>query len=84
MISSCLDHPFQSVVSEYFYDNDNGLELEQTIPIAELSSNQKRLVFSEAKGTDKLIIEIVYSVGMHSYEAYYFKDNVLTKKLAFK
>jgi uncharacterized protein len=69
---------------ESFYEDDNGLEVEQIIPIKELSSNQKRLVFSEAKGTDKLIIEIVYSLGMHSYEAYYFKDNILTKKLAFR
>ncbi|HSD07882.1 sulfite exporter TauE/SafE family protein [Flavobacterium sp.] len=68
---------------EFGYDDDSGLEIEQTIPIAELSSEQKRLVLSNAKGTDKLIIEIVYSLGMHSYEAYYFKDNILTKKLDF-
>lgn len=74
----------ENFAMESFYDDDNGLEFEQTIPITELSSNQKRLVFSEAKGTDKLIIEIVYSIGMHTYEAYYFKDNILTKKLAFK
>lgn len=69
---------------ENHYDDDNGLEFEHTIPITELSTENKRLVFSKAKGTDKLIIEIVYSLGMHSYEAYYFKDNILTKKLAFK
>jgi len=69
---------------EYPYDDDNGLEFEQTIPITELSSKQKRLVFSKAKGTDKVIIEIVYSIGKHSYQAYYFKDNMFKKKLDFQ
>ncbi|KFC57787.1 hypothetical protein FEM08_34370 [Flavobacterium gilvum] len=68
---------------EYSYDAENGLDLEQTIPITELSSENRRLVFSKAKGTDKLIIEAVYSIGMYTYEAYYFKDKKLIKKLAF-
>lgn len=73
-----------SFALENHYEDDNGLEFEQIIPVSELSSENRRFVFSNAKGTDKLIIEIVYSIGMHSYEAYYFKDNILTKKLAFK
>ena len=68
---------------EYPYDDENDLGVDQTISIAELSSENKRLVLSKAKNTDKVIIEIVYSIGKHSYEASYFKDNKFAKKLAF-
>lgn len=69
---------------EYPYDTDTGLEFEQKISIKELSTKHKRLVLSKAKGTDKVIIEAVYSVGKKSYQAYYFKDNIFMKEIIFR
>lgn len=69
---------------EYSYDTDTGIEFEHIVKITDLSTEHKRLVLSKAKGTDKVIIEAVYSIGRHTYQAYYYKDNVFKKELVFQ
>jgi len=67
---------------EFTYDE--GFEFEQIIPLTELTADQQILVKSKMKNADRIIVEAVYSIGTKSYEAYYFKDNVLIDKIDFE
>lgn len=63
---------------------DEGFEFEQVIPISELSEEQQQLVRNRNPEADKIVTEVVYSIGSRSYEAYYFKNQVLIDKFDFK
>ena len=67
---------------EFTYDE--GFEFEQMIPMSELTNDQKERVIQMGSKADKIMIEVVYSIGEKSYEAYYFKDNQLVDKFEFK
>jgi uncharacterized protein len=67
---------------EFAYDE--GFEFEQVIPFSDLSISQQQLVMSKQNDSDKIIIEIVYTMGDKYYEAYYFKNGKLLNKIEFK
>jgi len=66
---------------EFTYDE--GFELEQVIPFSELSKAQQALVDLKKADATRIVIEVVYSIGETSYEAYYYKDNNFLSKIEF-
>jgi hypothetical protein len=66
------------------FEYNEGFELEQEIPITELSSPQQQMVKAHRSDADKIVIEIVYAIGKRtSYEAYYYHHNRLLEKYSF-
>ncbi|WP_244241860.1 sulfite exporter TauE/SafE family protein [Leptospira kanakyensis] len=62
---------------------DEGFEFEQVIPISELTEENQQLIKSRHPEADQIVVEVVYAIGSQSYEAYYFKDQVLIEKYDF-
>jgi hypothetical protein len=65
------------------FEYNEGFEYEHQIPFAELSSAQQGHVLSQKPDSDEIIIEEVYGIGSHSFEAYYFRNKRLIKKIDF-
>jgi hypothetical protein len=65
------------------FEYNEGLEYEHEIPFAELTPTKQKHVLSQKPDSDKIIIEEVFGIGTHSFEAYYFKNNHLVKKIDF-
>lgn len=66
---------------EFTYDE--GFEFEQVIPIIELTRDQQKIVESKKQNADKIVIEVVHTIGSTTYEAYYFNNNKLIDKIDF-
>ena len=64
---------------EFTYDE--GLEFELIIPINELDAELQKQVQLQKADATSMVIEKVYALEGVSYEAYYFKNNQLLKKL---
>ncbi|HEY9004609.1 MAG TPA: sulfite exporter TauE/SafE family protein [Ohtaekwangia sp.] len=62
---------------------DGGFEYEQEIPLSDLSSDQQQYIASQQGNANHVRIEEVFSINSHSYEAYYFNDDKLIKKIDF-
>jgi uncharacterized membrane protein YfcA len=70
-------------VYELEFTYDEGFELERIVPLSDLSPARQRFV-AEKKGTaDEVRIEVVYGLSGKSFEAYYFLQNKLIRKLDF-
>jgi len=70
---------------EYTYDDDDHqFTFEQVIPITDLSADRQEYVVSQKGNSDRIVIEAVYEVDEQSYEAYYYRNNKLIKKIAFE
>ncbi len=67
---------------EFTYDE--GFEFEQVIPITELTLDQKKVIESKKQKADKIVIEVVHTIGSTTYEAYFFKNNKLINKIDFE
>jgi uncharacterized membrane protein YfcA len=67
---------------EFTYDE--GFEFEQVIPITELTQDQKKVIESKKQKADKIVIEVVHTIGSTTYEAYFFKNNKLINKIDFE
>lgn len=65
------------------FSYDEGFEYEQVIPITELTSQQQSYVKDQSDTADKIIIEAVHTIKSKSYEAYYFRNDTLIKKIDF-
>lgn len=68
---------------EITYD-DNGFSYEQVIPITDLSADHQEYVLSQKNNADKIVIEAVYEMDSKSYEAYYYENHRLIKKIEFE
>jgi hypothetical protein len=66
---------------EFAYDE--GFEFEQVIPIHELTDEQQQYVLTQKENADKIVIESVHTFRNKTYEAYYFTNNKLVKKIEF-
>jgi len=66
---------------EFAYDE--GFEFEQVIPIGELTDEQQEYVLKQKENADKIVIESVHTFRNKTYEAYYFANNQLVKKIEF-
>jgi uncharacterized membrane protein YfcA len=66
---------------EFAYDE--GFEFEQVIPIHELTDEQQQYVLTQKGNADKVVIESVHTFRNKTYEAYYFTNNELVKKIEF-
>ena len=64
---------------EFTYDE--GLEFELIIPLNELNAQLQKQVQSQKADATSMVIEKVYAMEGVSYEAYYFKNNELLKKV---
>ena len=63
---------------------DEGLEIENAVPLSSLSVDRQRYVQSLQDGAEKVGIEKVYALKGISYEAYYFdRQNRLISKIKF-
>jgi uncharacterized membrane protein YfcA len=70
---------------EYSYnDDDHQFSFEQVISFSDLSEDHQNHVLAQKGTADKIVIEAVYQVDEKSYEAYYFKNNKLIKKIDFE
>jgi uncharacterized membrane protein YfcA len=61
------------------FEFDEGFEFERTIKINELPAKQQAVALRLTNDADKVIIEEVYGIGKHFYEAYAYRNNKLTK-----
>ncbi len=66
---------------EFTYDD--GFEFEQVIPLTELSLERQKLVDNLKQNADKIVVEVVHTIGSTYYEAYYFQENQLINKYEF-
>ena len=67
---------------EFTYDD--GFEFEQVIPINELNNEQLAKIKNQGIDSDKIIVEKVHTLNSQYFEAYYFKDQKLLKKVEFQ
>jgi len=65
------------------FEYDEGLEYEQEIPLADVPAGKRDFVINQKENADQIHIEEVFGFGSHSYEAYYFRDGKLIKKIDF-
>lgn len=68
-------------VLEFTYNE--GFEFEQIIPISQLTLDQQNMLENKNKNADKIVIEVVHTIGSTYYEAYYFRNNKLINKIEF-
>jgi uncharacterized membrane protein YfcA len=65
------------------FEYDEGLEYEQEIPLSDLSTDLQKLVMVEKAIDETVRIEEVFGFSHHSYEAYYFHEGKLRRKMDF-
>jgi hypothetical protein len=63
------------------FEYDEGFEYEQVIPFADLPADKQAVVNSQRRTADNIIIEEVFGVHSHSYEAYFFKKGHFVNKI---
>lgn len=63
------------------FEYDEGFEYEKVIPFAALPGDKKEIVTAQKGNADHIVIEEVFGFDSHSYEAYYFKDKDLVRKI---
>lgn len=61
------------------FEFDDGFEYEHRIPFADLPVSHQMKVQDLAHGADRVVIEEVFGIGKHYYEAYIFRHGKLTK-----
>ncbi len=62
---------------------DDGVEVEVAVSLADLTSGQRQRVSAEDPGSDAILLEAVYGFGQRYHEAYYLRNAVVVKKVAF-
>ena len=62
---------------------DGEIEVERSIPLNSLNPMQQALVAREDVGGQRIVVEAVYSINEHSFEAYYYRKGQLLKKIEF-
>ncbi|MFC6876884.1 sulfite exporter TauE/SafE family protein [Flavobacterium myungsuense] len=75
---------WQNANYELEFAYDSGFKFEQEIPMSELTFKQQKLVANKKQNANKIVLEVVYTIGSKSYEAYYFNDNQLIEQIDFK
>ena len=69
---------------EYTYnDDDDKFSYERVIPISDLSQDRQDYVLSQKGNADRIVVEAVYEVDSQSYEAYYYENHRLVRKIEF-
>lgn len=69
---------------EYTYDDDDHtFTFEQVIPITDLSPARQEYVRSRKGMANRIVVEAVYGIDKKSYEAYYYLNGKLMKKIGF-
>jgi hypothetical protein len=66
---------------EFTYDE--GFEFEQIIPITQLTVEQQKMIGSKMQNADKIVVEVVHTIGSTYYEAYCYKENKIIIKIEF-
>lgn len=64
---------------EFVYDE--GLELELSVPMEELSAAQMKTVEAEDPGASERFAEAVYQIGRNFHEVYYVRDGRVQKQI---
>jgi hypothetical protein len=67
---------------EFTYDE--GLEVEMIVPFNQLPADMQNRIIAQKDGASRVVIEKVYALEGSTYEAYYFKQSTLIKKLDFE
>jgi hypothetical protein len=70
---------FFSIEFEY----DEGFEYEQVISLSDLPTDKRDFVLSNKKEANTIVVEEVFGLHKHSYEAYYFRNKKLIDKIDF-
>jgi len=65
------------------FEYDGGLEYEREIPLTDLAPDHQQYIASQQGNADHVRIEEVFSMDSHSYEAYFFENNKLIRKIDF-
>jgi uncharacterized membrane protein YfcA len=65
------------------FQYNEGFEYEQQIAIHEVPLEIREKMLRHQGSAAKIVVEEVFSLRGHSYEAYYFKDGVLIEKMDF-
>lgn len=63
------------------FEYDEGFEYEKVIPFSDLPPDKQAVVTSQRDGADNVVIEEVFGFNSHSYEAYFFNDKKLLRKI---
>jgi uncharacterized membrane protein YfcA len=66
------------------FEYNEGFEYEQQIPLSQLSLDKQQYVLDQKGHADKFVVEEVFGIGTHSYEAYYYSNGRLSKKIDFE
>ena len=61
------------------FEFDEGFEYERTIALAELPADRRSRVQTLNRGADKVLIEEVFGIDRHYYEAYIFRNGKVVK-----
>jgi uncharacterized membrane protein YfcA len=67
---------------EFTYND--GFEFEQVIPITDLTEEQQKMLENKLQNNERIVIEVVHTIGSTYYEAYYFNQNKLIRKFEFE
>ncbi len=65
---------------EVEFEYSEGFELEYPVKLADLPLEKQNKAKELANGADKLLLEEVYGINKHFYEAYIYKNGKLTKQ----
>lgn len=65
------------------FEYDEGFEYEQVINLSELPLDKQNFVLTNKKNADTIIVEEVFGLSKHSYEAYFFGNKGLVNKIDF-
>jgi len=65
------------------FEYDEGFEYEQVINLSELPTEKQKFVLANKKKANSIVIEEVFGLDKHSYEAYYFNKKELVSKIDF-
>lgn len=65
------------------FEFDEGFEYEQEIPLTDVPVDKRDFVISQKGNADQIHVEEVFGFGSHSYEAYYFLNKKLIRKIDF-
>jgi hypothetical protein len=69
---------------EYTYNHeDEELSYEQVIPITDMTTDRQDYVLSQKGNADKIVVEAVYEKDSKSYEAYFYENHRLVRKIEF-
>lgn len=69
----------QSPVIVLEFEFDEGFEFEHTVSLADLPPDKQAQVKKLSAGADRVVLEEVFGIGKHYYEAYVFRGRKLEK-----